>query len=155
MPNTVCPIVHVELKSADFDRTATFYRDLFGWQMQPFPEMSYLGFSAAGGPGGGFAKPEMSQAPGVLSYLGVADIDAKLAEVEKAGGRVVLGKMAVGDMGSMAIFTDLDGNAVGLWQAVQPAKMAAAQAKSAAKAKTKIKAKKPAAAARKKSAKRR
>ena len=148
-------IVHLELKSADFERTSQFYSRLFGWKMQHMPEMSYLMWQAAAGPGGGFVRPEMSQAPGTLAYIAVDDIAKKLGEIDAAGGRTVLGKMAVGEMGFMAIFVDPEGNTVGLWQSTRPAMpagkpVAASGAKPAGKAaaamKKPVAAKKPATA---------
>lgn len=126
-------IVHLEFKSADFERSSQFYAKLFGWKMQAVPEMNYLMWQAASGPAGGFVKPEMSQAPGTLAYISVDDVAKKLAEIETEGGRTVLAKMPVGEMGFMGIFVDPDGNTVGLWQSTRPA--AAAKPARAAVAK--------------------
>jgi uncharacterized protein len=48
--------------------------------------------------------------------IDVDDIEAALARVEKLGGKTVLARQAVGDMGFSAYFTDPDGNLLGLWQ---------------------------------------
>ena len=44
------------------------------------------------------------------------DIDDALLTVEKLGGAVAAPKMAVGDMGFAAYFTDSEGNLMGLWE---------------------------------------
>jgi len=48
---------------------------------------------------------------GALIYLNAGeDLDAALARVEDAGGRVVLGRTALGDAGYFALFLDTEGN---------------------------------------------
>ncbi|MGH3369688.1 MAG: VOC family protein, partial [Nocardioidaceae bacterium] len=48
--------------------------------------------------------------------LGVDDVDASLATVERLGGTVVQAKQPVGDMGFAAYFKDPEGNLLGLFQ---------------------------------------
>jgi uncharacterized protein len=47
------------------------------------------------------------------------DLNATLAKVESAGGKVVVPKMPLGDMspGYVAQFIDSEGNRLGLWSA--------------------------------------
>ena len=47
-------------------------------------------------------------------YLDAPDLDATLARVAKAGGKVLLGKTEIGDPGALAIVQDTEGNHVGL-----------------------------------------
>ena len=47
------------------------------------------------------------------------DIDAALAKIEELGGRTVLGRQQVGDMGWAAYFKDVEGNSMGLWQSAR------------------------------------
>lgn len=51
-----------------------------------------------------------------IIVIKVALLDDYLGKVKKAGGRVVMPKQKVGDMGLYARFTDTEGNLVGLWQ---------------------------------------
>jgi uncharacterized protein len=46
----------------------------------------------------------------------VDDIDAAIVNIEKHGGAAAGEKLAVGDMGFAAYFTDSEGNLLGLWQ---------------------------------------
>jgi len=64
--------------------------------------------------GGMFARSEPFQGPVIT--IGVDDLDDALARVEKAGGAVLRGRTAVGDMGFSGYFRDPDGNIIGLWQ---------------------------------------
>jgi predicted enzyme related to lactoylglutathione lyase len=112
------PIVHVEFPATEPAAAGRFYRDLFGWQVAPAPGMGdYLGFRAAGGPGGGFARVDGERvAPGcVLAYVATDDIDASLARAEALGGMTVLPKTEIAGMGWIAIFSDPTGNQVGLF----------------------------------------
>jgi predicted enzyme related to lactoylglutathione lyase len=118
-------VVHFEVPFEDADRARNFYRDVFDWQIQPMPEMNYnmvstgpmgeQGPSEAGYIGGGMLE---RQAPmtGPVITLEVDDIDATLVEVSKRGGSAAGEKMAVGNMGFAAYFTDTEGNLMGLWQ---------------------------------------
>jgi predicted enzyme related to lactoylglutathione lyase len=119
-------VVHFELPADDVERAQTFYREAFGWQIASMPGMGYSLVtttptneqgqpSETGGINGGMlARQGPITAPVVT--IGVDDIDAALETVEKLGGRVALGRQAVGDMGFSAYFTDPEGNVVGLWQ---------------------------------------
>jgi len=119
-------VVHFELPADDVERAQAFYREAFGWQMNSMPGMGYTLVSTTptdenGAPsepgginGGMLARQAPITAP--LITIGVGDIDAALATVEKLGGSVALGKQPVGDMGFSAYFADPEGNVVGLWQ---------------------------------------
>jgi hypothetical protein len=50
-----------------------------------------------------------------LNYYDVEDVEAASAQVTKAGGQVVMPKMAVPKMGWMAEVLDPEGNGFGLW----------------------------------------
>ena len=119
-------VVHFEVPFDDGDRARGFYKDVFGWQVQEMPEMSYTivmsGPSGDSGPtepgyiNGGMLSREMSAAKGPVVVLGVDSIDATLEKIGGLGGSTVVGKTPVGDMGFAAYFTDPEGNVVGLWE---------------------------------------
>jgi hypothetical protein len=119
-------VVHFEVPYDDVDRAASFYREVFGWQVQPVPELQYHfvttgPVSEEGMPtepgfinGGMFARqPNLAQP---VITIGVDDIDDALRQIEARGGSVVEPKMQVGDMGFAAYFRDCEGNLLGLWQ---------------------------------------
>ena len=119
-------VVHFEVPFDDADRAREFYREVFGWQIQPMPEMDYNMVSTgpvsdqgmpseAGYIGGGMMQRQAPYTSPVLT-LEVDDIDATIVAVEKQGGAAVGEKSAVGDMGFAAYFTDSEGNLMGLWQ---------------------------------------
>jgi uncharacterized protein len=118
-------VVHFEVPFDDADRARSFYRDVFEWEIQPFPEMAYnmvstgpmgeQGPSEPGYIGGGMMQRQEPVAAPVIT-LDVDDIDATIVAVEKHGGSAVGEKMPVGDMGFAAYFKDSEGNLMGLWQ---------------------------------------
>ncbi len=118
-------VVHFEVPFDDGDRAQDFYREVFGWQIQPMPEMDYTivstGPSGEQGPsepgyiGGGMFQRQAPNSNPVI-VINVDDIDDTLAHVEKNGGSTVTAKMPVGEMGFAAYFSDSEGNMMGLWQ---------------------------------------
>ena len=111
------PIVHLEFKSANFERTSTFYGQLFGWQTQHNASGSYMKLDATdGGPSGGWVRADLVQSPGPVAYLLVDDLPTKLDEVERAGGRVLVRSLPFAGGGEVGLFADPDGNVLGLWR---------------------------------------
>ncbi len=119
-------IVHFEIPYDDNERAVSFYREAFGWNIMPMPEMSYTMVTT--GPVGedgmpsepGFINGGMFQREGMLTSpvitIAVDDLDAALEKIESLGGKTVQGKVQVGDMGYAGYFTDPEGNLMGLWQ---------------------------------------
>lgn len=119
-------VVHFEVPYDDADRAHAFYRDVFGWQIQPIPELEYD--IVATGPAGNDGRPSepgyvgggMSARGGPLTQpvitIEVDDVDETLRKVGRSGGRPVGEKIAVADMGFAAYFTDSEGNLMGVWQ---------------------------------------
>jgi uncharacterized protein len=120
-------VVHFEVPADDVERAKMFYREAFGWQIESYPGMNYYGVTTAEvGPdktplqpgainGGLFDRAEFPITTPVLT-IGVDDIDEALKMVEKAGGKTLMGRQAVADMGFTGYFTDPEGNVMGLWQ---------------------------------------
>ena len=119
-------VVHFEVPFDNADRARKFYRDVFDWQIQEVPELQYNMVSTGpAGPDGmpkepGFIGGGMMQRQSPVDKpvitLAVDDIEATRKAIEKNGGKSVGDKMAVGDMGFAAYFTDSEGNLMGLWQ---------------------------------------
>jgi len=119
-------VVHFEVPFDDADRAHTFYREAFGWQLQGMPEMGYTMVtttpadesgrpSETGGINGGMLARQGPVTTPVI-VIGVEDLDESLARIEKLGGKVAIGRQAVGDMGFSAYVHDTEGNLIGLWQ---------------------------------------
>ena len=114
------PVAFFEVISPDHERAQKFYRELFGWQVTADPAMGGYGLVDTGAGehaiGGGIAPADESGQAGVKIYMRVDDLDAYLDRAEQLGGqRLVPPTDLPGDYGRFAIFTDPDGNQVGLW----------------------------------------
>jgi hypothetical protein len=119
MPN---PFAHVELSTDDVKKAKKFYSAVFAWKLNEMPAMSYTLIDVSGGTGGGMQKKNMPEQPTAwLPYVQVDDVKATMAKVIKAGGTAMLEYQEIGDMGSIGIFTDPQGAALGLWASKAPA----------------------------------
>lgn len=112
-----------EIPVTDFARAKKFYSTIFDFEM---PEMTMaenlMGFllydQEGGGVGGAIVKGPGNKpsAEGALVYFnGGKDLNVVLGRVEKAGGKVIVPKTAITpEFGYFAIFTDTEGNRLGL-----------------------------------------
>lgn len=119
-------VVHFEIPADDLERAQKFYKNVFGWKMEQFPEMEYIMVGTTpvdenhmptepGSINGGMMKREDFFTSPVIT-INVENIDDAMKKVKKMGGEVIRGKMQVGDMGLAAYFKDTEGNIIGLWQ---------------------------------------
>jgi predicted enzyme related to lactoylglutathione lyase len=114
-------VVHIEIPAADVEKAGKFYQDLFGWKIQPIPEMNYTMWEPPEGPGGGFNPLGEHVKPGdVLIYVDSADIEADLKRVEALGGKVITPKTVISNTGWYGIFKDPTGNTIALYTSLNP-----------------------------------
>jgi uncharacterized protein len=106
------PIRHFEILGPDGAALQSFYRDLFGWTMNPvMPEYSLVEAGSASGIPGGIGD---SEAPTVTVYAEVDDLQATLDEAVRLGGTVVMAPSEVPGGTMIAQFHDPAGNLFGL-----------------------------------------
>ncbi|HEU5426548.1 MAG TPA: VOC family protein [Actinocrinis sp.] len=118
MPN---PVMHFEIGIKDSEASAAFYRELFGWQIHSTdPEYAVVDASD-GGIGGGLMHTHGDMPTYVTFYVSVEDLVTSLEHAVKLGGRALVQPTPIKGVGSFALFTDLDGNVVGLLQPQQDA----------------------------------
>jgi uncharacterized protein len=115
------PVVWFSIPVADMDRAVRFYNQVFGLEMEP---MEYEGqptafFPMAEDQAGGMLSIDKERAGknGVVLYLnGGENLSRVLDKVDNAGGKVSVGKTAVGqNMGFYAHILDSEGNEIGIW----------------------------------------
>jgi len=119
-------VVHFEIPYDKADRAKKFYSEIFGWKMNEMPQMNYTivatgpvdqkGMPAKAGVINGGMMKRMRDVKAPVVTISVDDIDKTLEKVKKSGGKTVVGKQAVGDMGWSAYILDPEGNVIGLWQ---------------------------------------
>jgi predicted enzyme related to lactoylglutathione lyase len=120
-------VVHFEIPFDDRDRASEFYREAFGWAVMTIPEVGYTlvssgpttpetGPTEPGFINGGLLDRTAGAATSPVVVVEVTDIDEALAKIESLGGRTVVGRSPIGDMGFAAYFRDSEDNVIGLWQ---------------------------------------
>lgn len=121
-------VVHFEIPFDDGDRARSFYREVFGWQVMPVPDLDYtMVMTGPSDPQEGPTEPgfinggmfqRSSAFPGTAPNLviDVTNVQDALRAVEAAGGKIVADKTPVGTMGFTGYFTDTEGNLIGLWE---------------------------------------
>jgi predicted enzyme related to lactoylglutathione lyase len=116
MDHSIC---HIEIPTTDLTKAAKFYQELFGWKIEMWQGSDYATFDTGKEPGGGIMKVDKVSPPigmGLTFYVLVESIEDTLSQAEKLGGKLVKEKTAVGDMGWFGLFSDLDGNVIGIWK---------------------------------------
>lgn len=122
------PVVHFEMPAKDKERTAKFYSEVFGWKMQQLGAQmgDYLLAATAetdennmitkpGAINGGFYQyGEAGTIPHVV--IAVDDLAERMQQVAKAGGKVIGKPMDIPGIGAFVMFTDTEGNRVGMLQ---------------------------------------
>lgn len=102
------PIVFLDLAGPDEAALRAFYQEVFDWACgaagMPF---------SPGSPAGLSLNIRQDPAEKVI-YIGVPDINATLARVEAAGGKVDLPRHEVPGVTVIALFIDPAGNRMGL-----------------------------------------
>ena len=112
-------IVWFEIPANDPERAKTFYGNLFGWKITPFPGNSDYWHIDTGGadesPDGALKRSNHSAEP-VVNYISVDSVDKFADKIAKLGGKISMGKTAVPQMGYFAVCQDTEGNAFGVWE---------------------------------------
>ena len=110
-------ITHIDIPVSDNARATEFYASLFGWQISAPPGFEdYPMWRAPNQISGGGLAPRGDDFTQPRSYVEVDSIDDTLALVTRHGGQVLMGKSPISDTSWWAIFTDPDGNTMGLYE---------------------------------------
>lgn len=110
-------ITHIDIPVSDNARATEFYGSLFGWQISAPPGFEdYPMWRAPNQISGGGLAPRGDDFTQPRSYVEVDSIDDTLALVTRHGGQVLMGKSPISDTSWWAIFTDPDGNTMGLYE---------------------------------------
>ena len=105
----------LDISSPDAPRARQFYQEMFGWPVNVLDETYTLVGEDNGQPAGGIGQAgPASPYTGIVVYFPVDDVDTALARAEELGGSRTLDPQSVPGRGRIAVFTDPDGNPVGL-----------------------------------------
>ena len=115
MPN---PVIHFEIAAKNGKSAIDFYSKLFDWKIEVDQKMNYGMVSQQGsGIGGGVYQAKDGVPPHVTFYVQVDDLQKYLDKAVKLGGKVTLPPTQISpEIGWCAMFTDPDGNSIGLFK---------------------------------------
>ncbi len=122
-------IVHFEIPADNVEKLRKFYNGLFGWKIEKMPGgMEYWGIETVPvddkgmplrpGVNGGMMKREMDQKP--VNYISVESVDQYSKKIETLGGKVVVPKMEIPEIGWFAMALDPEGNQFGIFETIPP-----------------------------------
>ena len=116
-------MIWFEIPVSDMERAKAFYERVFGYplKVQDLGELKMAWFPMEQGAPGAMGSLVMSRAYtpshyGALVYFSVSDIEGTLERVKASGGKVIRGKMDIGQFGYVGHFEDSEGNRVALRQ---------------------------------------
>ena len=112
-------ICYIEMPAVDINQSASFYRQVFGWQIRTRGDGSVAFDDAVGEVSGTWVigRPPSPQ-PGLLIYIMVDSVAATVESVIAHGGKIVQ-PIGMDAPEITARFSDPAGNVLGLYQ--QPA----------------------------------
>lgn len=119
-------IVHFEIPADDPEALSAFYRDMFGWRIEPMPgggeywSIETVPVDANGLPteqgvnGGMMRRVTPQQTP--VNYIYVESVDEAVTKARALGAAVIVEKMEVPGIGWFAQLIDPQGNPFAVFQ---------------------------------------
>jgi len=110
------PVVHFEIGCRDIGKTANFFSQLFGWNMQAAGPATMINTGADTGIQGHISSLGHEPFHYTMFYVQVDDVKAYLDKVAALGGKMLVPPVEI-PTGTFAWFADPEGNTIGLWKA--------------------------------------
>lgn len=111
-------LCHFEIPADDVEALADFYRQLFGWSIEPLGEHpGYLAIRTGPEPavgGGMMARQHPQHQP--TNYILVEDVETYLAKAVTLGAVALMPRTEIPGIGTFALIADPSGNCLGLFQ---------------------------------------
>lgn len=105
------------IPTTDVKRSGEFYKNLFDWNIDYSFGSDYAIFNTGEGQltSGGLDRKDKITPGKIIIYILVNDIDAMLEKAVKLGAKKAKEKTEIPNVGWFGLFTDLDGNTIGLF----------------------------------------
>jgi uncharacterized protein len=116
------PVVHFEIIGTDAQVLKDFYRSAFDWEIGPpvkganTKDYAMVNPHGEGGIDGGIGGGVEGYGGHVTFYVGVPDLEAALAKIERLGGSTMMAPTDVPNGPRIALFSDPEGHMIGLVQ---------------------------------------
>jgi uncharacterized protein len=119
-------VMHFEIPADNMERAQKFYHEVFGWKVNPVPNMEYTVMHTvevdekmmpkeSGAINGGIMKKSKEIKNPVITIV-VKNMDEAMKKLKEHGGKLFKEKMEVPGMGYAAYFKDSEGNIMGLFE---------------------------------------
>ena len=119
--NNLHPVCWFDINVTSLERSKQFYETVLNTKLTDLPiewgKQSTFPFSDKGpnATGALVEKQEVStNGNSTIIYFSSEDCVTEELRIEKAGGKVIQNKTAIGEFGFISLFQDLDGNTIGL-----------------------------------------
>jgi predicted enzyme related to lactoylglutathione lyase len=121
-------VIHFEVQADDVERAITFYKEVFGWKIEMIMKegedggmMDYWGIttgkdSEPGINGGMYTRTDAKKLYNYDCIVSVQDIDKAIKAVKANGGKVIMEKNNMPNVGWFASAADTEGNVINLMQ---------------------------------------
>lgn len=112
---------HFAINADDVERARAFYEEAFGLDFTPWGPPDYYQVTNAGPGLLGALQARREIAPGrrantFETTLGVDDLKATIAAIERGGGKIVMPPYKIEGVGELVYFEDTEGNICGAMQ---------------------------------------
>jgi uncharacterized protein len=123
-------IVHFEIPANNPEKLSEFYKNLFGWKIEKMSmgDMDYWMIetragtaqnmekaqTTAGTNGGMMKKMDAGQRP--VNYIMVESVEDFTKKIQSLGGKIIVPKTPIPNMGAFAVGLDPEGNPVGIFE---------------------------------------
>jgi predicted enzyme related to lactoylglutathione lyase len=121
---TMANIGYFQVPADDVGRAKKFYQALLGWKIEPDTTLEnktlewqniITGEPEPGTMNAGGLYKRMGPGP-IMNFVIVQEFDTVLAQVAGLGGKVVMPKNKIRNVGTVAVIQDTEGNILGLWK---------------------------------------
>ncbi len=112
-------IVHFEIPAEDLDKLQKFYNQLFRWKIEKVEGMDYWmvytvpvdkdGIPVRQGVNGGMMKKQNPEHK-ATNYISVESVDEYTKKIEELGGKIIVPKTEIPNIGWWAMALDPEGN---------------------------------------------
>jgi uncharacterized protein len=117
----VNPVGWFDIYVSNLERAKKFYEQVFSIKLVDLPiewgKQSLFPFDQDGPNISGALVEKADMTPGgnnTVVYFETDDCIAEENKIQKAGGKIIRPKMSIGEFGFVSIFTDTEGNTLGL-----------------------------------------
>jgi len=111
-----------DLNTKDAEGSKSFYGEVFNWKFESSDNGPYLHIKAGDQMIGGIRQMAASepQPPSWIGYIGVDDVAATVATIERAGGKVYMPVTTLDNVGTFAVTADPTGGVFAPWKSARP-----------------------------------